>query len=83
MSPKNIYYERCAQTIISNLQKRRMEGYYYPTAKEAVEKALSFLTPGLQRLQRRFHDASGYRYDGRLKGQGRYYFYRPGIRQKS
>ena len=46
MSPKNIYYERCAQTIISNLQKRRMEGYYYPTAKEAVEKALSFLTPG-------------------------------------
>lgn len=46
MSPKNIYYERCAQTIISNLQKRRMEGYYYPTAEEAVKKALSFLTPG-------------------------------------
>lgn len=45
MNPKEIYYETLSKTIISNLNKRQMEGYYCSTAKEAVEKALSFLTP--------------------------------------
>lgn len=45
MNPKEIYYETLSKTIISNLNKRQMEGYYCPTRKEAVEKALSFLTP--------------------------------------
>ncbi len=38
------YYETLAKTVIGNLNKRQMEGYYFPTAKEAVEKALSLLS---------------------------------------
>ena len=45
MNPKEIYYETTANTIIENLKKRRMEGYYCKTVKEAVETACSFLTP--------------------------------------
>lgn len=37
------YYEKLAATVTRNLNKRQIEGYYVPTAKEAVEKALSFL----------------------------------------
>lgn len=37
------HYEILAATVIKNLEKRQMEGYYFPTAKEAVEKALSLL----------------------------------------
>ncbi len=37
------HYEKLAATVIKNLEKRQMEGYYFPTAKEAVEKALSLL----------------------------------------
>ena len=40
MTPKAKYYETLANTMIKNFEKRRMEAYYYPTAKEAVEKAL-------------------------------------------
>lgn len=39
------YYEKLAATVISNLDKRQIEGHYFPTSKEAVEKALSFLPP--------------------------------------
>lgn len=46
MSPKETYYKTLAETVISQLEIRHMEGYYCQTAKEAVEKALSFLTPG-------------------------------------
>lgn len=46
MTPKTKYYETLANTMIKNFEKRRMEAYYYPTAKEAVEKALSFLPSG-------------------------------------
>lgn len=46
MTPKAKYYETLANTMIKNFEKRRMEAYYYPTAKEAVEKALSFLPSG-------------------------------------
>ena len=45
MTPKAKYYETLANTMIKNFEKRRMEAYYCPTAKEAVEKALSFLHP--------------------------------------
>ena len=41
MTPKAKYYETLANTMIKNFEKRRMEAYYCPTAKEAVEKALS------------------------------------------
>ncbi len=37
MTPKQQYYRNAAQTIIKNLQKRKMEGYYFDTASEAVE----------------------------------------------
>ena len=46
MAPKAKYYETLANTMIKNFEKRRMEAYYCPTAKEAVEKALSFLPSG-------------------------------------
>lgn len=46
MEPKKQYYRNLAATIIKNLEKRQMEGYYFETAAEAVKKATSFLTPG-------------------------------------
>ena len=46
MNPKHIYYETAAATIIKNLNRRRMEGYYCSTKEEALQKALSFLAPG-------------------------------------
>ena len=47
MDPKNTYYERAAATIIKNLEKRRMKGYYCPTGKEAAKFAMSFVKPGM------------------------------------
>lgn len=45
MSPKETYYETTAATIIRQLEKRQMEGYYCKTSKEAVTLAASFLPP--------------------------------------
>jgi hypothetical protein len=38
--------ERTAQTIIENLEKRRMEGSYAPTAVEALEQVLAMIPCG-------------------------------------
>ena len=46
MEPREVYNQNIANTIIKNLEKRQMEGYYFPTAKEAVAKASSFLKKG-------------------------------------
>lgn len=46
MTPKQIYYENAANTIIKNLAKRQMEGYYCASSAEAVEKALSLIPAG-------------------------------------
>ena len=46
MSPKKKFYETAAETLIKNLNKRGMEGYYVDNGKEAVEKALSLTAPG-------------------------------------
>lgn len=46
MEPKNAYYEKLAATMIKNLEKRRMEGFYCATAEEAKEKALSMIGAG-------------------------------------
>lgn len=46
MTPKKQYYEAISKSIISNLKKRNMEGYYCSTKEEAVTKALSFLHDG-------------------------------------
>lgn len=46
MTPKQIYYENIAKTIITNLQKRQMEGFYCPDRASAVELALSLMPEG-------------------------------------
>ncbi|MDE7366778.1 MAG: lactate utilization protein [Lachnospiraceae bacterium] len=42
-TPKTTFYAQQAATIIKNLEKRNMEGYYCPDAASAVEKALSLM----------------------------------------
>lgn len=46
MTPKQKYYENAAETIIKNLKKRRMEGFYCATKEEAVKKALEIMPEG-------------------------------------
>lgn len=46
MNPKETYYERCADTLIEKLKKRRMDGFYCKTKEEAAALALSFLQEG-------------------------------------
>lgn len=46
MSPKAQANRSLANTIIENMKKKNLEGYYCETAKEAVEKALSFMPEG-------------------------------------
>lgn len=45
-TPKNIYYKTLAETVIKNLEKRQMEGFYCPTAQEAKAKIFSYLADG-------------------------------------
>ena len=45
-TPKQLYYENAAATIISKLQKRHMEGYYCATCEEAVEQVLALIGEG-------------------------------------
>lgn len=44
--PKQEYYENVANTIIKNLKKRQIEGYYCPDKKSALEKALEIMPKG-------------------------------------
>ncbi len=46
MSPKQEAYETQAQTIIKNLKKRNIEGYYFPDEKSCVEHILSMMPEG-------------------------------------
>ena len=46
MSPKEFAKENMANTIIKNMKKKNMEGYYCATSAEAVEKALSLMPEG-------------------------------------
>ena len=46
MSPKEIANQNLANTIIKNMTKKNMEGYYCATSAEAVEKALSLMPEG-------------------------------------
>lgn len=48
MNPKQSYYETQAGTIIRNLEKRRMQGFYCATKEEALEKAMSLIEAGSQ-----------------------------------
>ncbi len=42
-TPKAVFYENQAATIIKNLEKRNMEGYYCPDGASAVQTALSLM----------------------------------------
>lgn len=44
--PKQKYYENVANTIIKNFNKRKIEGYYCPDKKSAVQKALELIPKG-------------------------------------
>jgi len=46
ISPKEIYYENIAATIIKNLEKRQMEGYYCKDRQAAAAKALELMEEG-------------------------------------
>lgn len=46
MTPKETANLNLANTIIKNMAKKNMEGYYCATSKEAVEKALSLMPEG-------------------------------------
>ena len=46
MTPKQIANENLANTIIKNLEKRRMEGYYCHNKEEAVKKVLELIPEG-------------------------------------
>lgn len=46
MNAKEQYYENAANTIIKNLEKRQMEGYYCRTSEDAVKKALELMPAG-------------------------------------
>lgn len=46
MTPKEQSNQMLANTIIENMKKKNLEGYYCATATEAVEKALSLMPEG-------------------------------------
>ena len=45
-NPKQKYYENVANTIIKNLEKRQIEGYYCKDKKSALKKALELIPKG-------------------------------------
>lgn len=46
MNPKQQHYETLANTVIKNLNKRRIEACYCATVEDAEKKAFSYLTDG-------------------------------------
>ncbi len=46
MTPKQIANENLAKTMIKNMEKRRMEGYYCPRKEDAVKKVLELIPEG-------------------------------------
>ena len=46
MAPKEQRNGHLAQTIIKNLQRRHIEGFYCPTGKEAVKKVMELIPNG-------------------------------------
>ena len=44
MNPKQISFQNTAKTIIANLEKRNMSGYYCATKEDALSKALELIT---------------------------------------
>lgn len=46
MDAKQAYYQNVSKTIINNLKKRQIEGYYCETSSEAKERILSLMPSG-------------------------------------
>ncbi len=46
MDPKKRYYENAAKTIIQNLEKRQMKGYYCEDSERALKKVLELIPEG-------------------------------------
>ncbi len=46
MNPKKQYYENTAATIIKNLEKRQMKGYYCPDAASVLQKIKELIPDG-------------------------------------
>ena len=46
MTPQELRNERLAKTVIKNLQRRHIEGFYCPTAEEAVKKVSDLIEDG-------------------------------------
>jgi len=46
MTPKQQYYENIAATLIKNLARRQMEGFYCRDKESAVRQALALMPPG-------------------------------------
>ena len=46
MTPKELRNERLAQTIIKNLKRRHIEGFYCPTGADAVNKVVELIEDG-------------------------------------
>ena len=46
MTPQDLRNERLAKTVIKNLQRRHIEGFYCPTAEEAVKKVSELIEDG-------------------------------------
>jgi len=46
MSPKKQYYENIAKTMIQNMEKRQMKGYYCETKEEALAKVKEMIPAG-------------------------------------
>ena len=46
MTPKELRDERLAKTLIKNLKRRHIEGFYCPTAEEAVQKVSELIEDG-------------------------------------
>ena len=62
--PKQKNYENVANTIIKNLSKRQIEGYYCKNKQEALQKALELIPKGASIRLGRFDDA----YRNRING---------------
>ena len=46
MTPQELRNERLAKTVIKNLQRRHIEGFYCPSAEEAVKKVSELIEDG-------------------------------------
>lgn len=46
MNPRETYYKNLADTVIKNLEKRQIQGFYCPTCEEAVTLANDMVSAG-------------------------------------